>query len=92
MTELLDALRDYFRAVDDIRDAGEARMGDPGKIQAMYRDAGKRMADAERILRAALRDAEPRHWTQQTGPNHSPFDCNECLANYKQMKKAKEQG
>ena len=49
-----EALRAYFRAVDDIRDAGEARMGDPTLIAKMYRDAGERKAEAETILRAAL--------------------------------------
>jgi hypothetical protein len=51
------ALRAYFKAVDDIRDAGEARGGDPGLISAMYRNAGKRQREAEAILRAAIKEA-----------------------------------
>ena len=49
------ALKAYFKANDDIRDAGEAIMGDPGLIAAMYRDAGKRKRDAEVILRRYVR-------------------------------------
>lgn len=48
---LREALVAYFGAVDDITDAGEARGGDPALIVAMYRDADKRKAEAERTLR-----------------------------------------
>jgi hypothetical protein len=51
---LRETLADYFKATDDIRDAGEARLGDPHLIAAMYRDAGDRKRKAEAVLRAAL--------------------------------------
>ena len=52
------SLRAYFRAVDDIRDAGEARGGDPVLIRGMYRDAGARQAKAEKVLREYARLSE----------------------------------